>query len=307
MNNRRTKSGLQGRGACGVAFWLAAACAWGGILPPLYVGNLEPVRDQYGRKMIGSYQPSGAANRSRVEIRTAADGIIRPPSSVGAAHPYNPLLSTDSIGGVGLNSAEPNSGIFCMVFSQRPAPGTKIFARAFNAPTAAEASFYADSAIIAAPTNGTSLVLVFSAAQPLDSGDADGDGLNNAWEKALGIDDRAAPDYDGDGMSDLFEMLAGTAPDDAASLLAFRSIQREAGAMPAGAGQTWTKPVRVKWQCVPGKKYRLEYVPNLTGEQIFIPVGDVVTAGEGEFEMDLRVDVSDQSVSGAFRVKLVTE
>ena len=290
---------------------MSAACAWGGLLPPLYVGTVDPVRDQYGRPMMGSHLISGAAHRSRVEIRVTTNGVIRPPSTNGAAHPYHPLVNANSVGGMGMNSATPNSGLFCMVFTNRPATNIMIFARVFNAPTAAEATFYADSKAVVARSNEASLVMEFGAAQPLDPGDADGDGLNNSWEKALGIDDRLTSDYDGDGMSDLNEMLAGTAPDDPGSLLNFRSIRRDPATAPLGSEGAWTKPVRVKWQSVPGKKYQLEYVLMLvknpkTGQpNLFVPVGDVVTAEAGEFEIEMLVDVPEEAATGTFRVRLV--
>jgi hypothetical protein len=305
MNSKHVKFGRQRNGILGAALALAASCAWGGITTPLYVGNLAPVQDEFGRALRGSHLPEGAANRSLVEIRTAPDGVIRPPSTAGAPHPYNPLLATNSVGGMGMNSAEPNSGIFAFAFPERPAAGTKIFARAYNAPTVAGASFYADSAVVTAPATGSSLVLAFGPAQPLDSGDADGDGLNNAWEKTLGIDDRATADYDGDGMSDLHEMLAGTAADDPGSLLAFRSIRRDDSQAPAGAQSA--KAVLVKWQAVPGKTYQIQYVPSLLGAQVFIDVPGTVTAAAGEFEVEKLVDVPDGAVAGSFRVKLVTE
>ena len=100
-------------------------------------------------------------------------------------------------------------------------------------------------------------------------------------------------------------MLAGTAPDDPGSLLAFRSIRPDDG--PAPAGLEDSKPVRVKWQSVPGKQYQLQYIPELLGEQEIIPVGDVVTAGDGEYEMEMLVDLPEGAVAGAFRVKLVVE
>lgn len=290
-----------------VVVGLLAACAWGGLEPPLYVGNLQPVRDQYDRPMIGSFGPDAAASRSRVEIRTAANGVIFPPNKSGAAHPANPQLTADSVGGVGMNAAEPNCGLFAMVFPERPAGGTKIFARAFNAPTLEEASFYADSAIVAVDPKAASLVLAFGPAKPLDGADDDGDGLINSWEKVLGIHDRATSDYDGDGISDYHEMLAGTAADDPGSLLAFRDIRPADGPAPAGEGGTATKPVRVKWQSVPGKRYALFYIPELVGEQEYIPVGEVVTAGEGEYEVETLVDLPEGAVAGNFRVRLVTE
>ena len=298
------------RGICGVysiAVWLITACAWGGMQQPLYIGNMAPVRDQYGRVMVGSSQPANAANRSRLEIRTTADGVIRPPGPTGAPHPLNPLLSIDSLGGVGLNAGEGSSGLFCMVCPERPATGTKIFVRAFNAPELGQASFYADTAVVSVPAQGSSMIVAFGTARPLDSGDDDGDGLVNSWEKALGIDDRLTDDYDGDGMSDYHEMLAGTAPDDSLSLLAFRSIRREAGSASAGAGGATTRPVRVKWQSISGKTYELQYIPDLVGEQEIIPVGTPITAGDGEYEMEMLVDLPGGAVAGTFRVKLVVE
>lgn len=289
----------------GVAFWMAAAGAWGGISTPLYVGNIEPIRDQYGKPLTGSCDPEEAASRCRLEIRTAADGYIRPPESDGAPSPANPLLFPDSIGGVGMNTAESDCGLFCMAFSERPAAGTKIFGRAYNAPTVAEASFYADSAVALSPATASCLPLVFGPAQPLDSGDADGDGLINSWEKALGIDDRPTGDYDGDGMGDYQELQAGTAPDDPDSRLAFRDIRIETGAGPAGANGTATGAMRIRWQAVPGKSYQLQHAAFLEGEQDFRDIGGVVTAGAGEYEVEQAVALSQEETVGAFRVKLV--
>jgi hypothetical protein len=309
MNSLRTNLGLRWKGVCGVAVWLAAAWAWGVILPLLYVGNLEPVRDQYGRMMIGSHLSAGATNRSLVEIRAPTDGIIRPPSTNGAAHPYNPLLSADSVGGMGMNTATSDSGLFCMVFPSRPTPGKKIFVRAYNAPTVAEASFYADSAIAVISSNDASLVVVFGVAKPLNSGDDDADGLNNSWEKALGTADRLTDDYDGDGMLDLHEMLAGTSPTDPGSLLEFKFIRREAGPALADKGEDEEEghSVRMRWQSVPGRRYQLQFLPNLLGEQVIVPIGEVVTAGAGDSEMEMLVEVPDEAAAGSFRIKLVRD
>ena len=280
-----------------------------GIDQPLYAGNLVPIVDEYGRVMRGSpYSPN---SRPLVEVRVATNGIIRPPDTNGIAHPYHPLVTSNSVGGVGQNAAATNSGLFCLAFPKRPAAGTKIFARVFNAPTAAEATFYADSVAETVPTNGNAVVFTFSAMQPLNPADSDGDGLNDSWEELLGINDRLTSDYDGDGMSDLHEMLAGTAPDDPNSKLAFRSVSRALTSQVAAAGEPAARPVSVKWQSVPGKKYQLEYVlqrvPDpATGESHeVIPVGDVVTAGEGEYDIEMVVDLPEDALTGVFRVKLV--
>lgn len=287
---RRTS---RGRGiACAMVLGLAAAGARGGISTPLYLGNLVPVLDQYDQPMFGSTDPAAAAGRSRVEIRNATDGIIRPPTATGDAHSKNPLLTPDSVGGMGQNSAE--QGYFAMLFPNRPATGTKIFGRVYNAPTVAEASFYSDSYIATAPATASTLVLVFRPALPLDSGDDDSDGLINSWEKALGTDGVATNDFDGDGLGDHDEMLAGTNPADPDSLLALRAVQRVDNA------------VRVRWQSVPDKTYRVEYLPAPPAEQNYVPLGDVVTAGTDEYELELLEAVPGEAPTCFFRVRMIT-
>ena len=317
MIETKNEIGLWRRGSFALALGLLATCAWGDIASPLYVGNVAPVRDSYNRPMAGSPQASDAASRSRVELRVAPYGGQRiPPSTTGEASSINRLVTVDgsSVGGIGLNSALPDSGLFCMVFPQRLPTNDMVFARAYNAPTVEEATFYADSYPVRIPTRATesSLVLVFEPAKPLDPGDDDADGLTNSWEKLLGSDGVDTPDFDEDGMSDYHEMLAGTDLTDPGSLLVLRSIQREAGAAPAGMGGADSKPVRVKWQSVPGKKYQLQYVSTLMGGQEYIPVPtedgqDFVVADEGEYEIEMLVNVSEWAVEGFFRVKLIRE
>lgn len=260
--------------------------------------------------MKGSPSSQEAAGRSFVEIRTAPDGIIRPPATNGTAHPLNPLLATNSVGGIGENAKAADSGLFCLLFSRRPAAGAKIFARVYDAPTVDEAAFYVDSILAVVPTNGISLVLAFGEAQPLDPGDDDGDGLNNSWERVLGTSGRAAADYDEDGMSDLHEMLAGTDAADAASLLAFQAAGPGTGeALPEGFDPA-ARRLRIRWPAVPGKSYQLESAAGLlpdpaTGEgPVYEPVGETLTAGEGEFTMTVWVDLSEGGAKGVFRIRL---
>ena len=311
MHNRENRLGLRLAGRLGAVLWLASVlCAAAGTQTPLYVGNVTPVLDQYGRPMRGSPLYLEAASRYRVELRVANDGIVRPPDPVtGAGHYKNPLLNTNGfngIAGMGQNAGADGSGLFCVIFPVRPEPGTQVFARVFNAPTLAEATFYADTDPLPVPAKDESLVLTFRAAKALDPGDDDGDRLNNSWEELLGTAGRLTPDYDGDGMPDLNEMLAGTDPTRAESKLAFELIRRDTVPAPLGKGGGMIKPVAVRWQSVPGKTYQLEFVPTLAGAPVFVAVGDPVTAGEGETEIEMLVDVEDAD-AGTFRVRLVQE
>ena len=209
-----------------------------------------------------------------------------------------------------MNAADPNSGLFCQLFPVPPAAGTKLFARVYNAPTAAEASFYVDSEVVTVGAKDAALELVFGKAKALDEGDDDGDGLGNSWEQSLGIFEKPGADYDGDGMSDLHEMLAGTDAADAASLLAFQAAGPGTGeTLPEGFDPA-ARRLRIRWPAVPGKSYQLEWAAGLlpdpaTGEgPVYEPVGEVMIAGEGEFTMTVWVDLSESDAQGVFRIRL---
>lgn len=105
-----------------------------GISTPLYIGNLEPLMDPYGRPMPGSH---AGPIQSRVELRVATNNWVIPPHINGMSHPFNPVLQ-DCTGGMGLNTCNTNNGLFCMVLPTRPGEDVQVFARAYNAPTPAE-------------------------------------------------------------------------------------------------------------------------------------------------------------------------
>lgn len=298
-------------GMCWAVLWLGTSCALGGILPVLYVGNLAPVRDQYGRVMRGAADSTEAPARSRVELRIATDGVILPPSLSGEAHPCNPLVDDASVGGIGQNAIGNNSGMFCLTCCKRPAAGTLIFARVFNAPVATQATFYADSAAAVVPASAASLVLAFGMAKPLDVGDDDNDGLNNSWEQALGIDGRPTSDYDEDGMSDLDEMLSGTDPADSNSILRIRAINKAACESAISEDANSGGTLAVVWDSVPGKRYRLECAAQLAPDPLTgipyeaVPVGNIVTAGAHEYQMEESVCMPPQNITGVFRIRMV--
>ncbi len=302
--------------ALSLAAWPILAAA--SITEPLYVGNLAPVFNEYRQPMPGSPDPALEPQRPRIEIRTVPFGQWpTPPDYYGRANEgRNPLVSqvhdlgngADSIGGMGLNAARPNSGIFCIIFPRRPPSDTWIFARVFNAPTLETASFYVDSEPVQIPSRGTSLVVSFGEIQPLDTRDFDGDGLHNSWERSLGTDPENV-DTDGDGMSDYEEWLAGTDPLDRTSFLAIRDIRPVApSAVPGVLGQTeeLIHPIRLRWSTAPGRRYQVQHADSLLEEQIFKNVGVVIVAGEGEDQVDTWIDV-EYRPAGFFRLKLITD
>jgi len=285
----------------------SSAVAYEGIITPLYVGNNEPILDERGRPLHGSNCGSSHANRCRVELRLMLNGQIYAPAPDGKAHANNPLLSEDAVCGIGQNASQSHSGNFCMVFPTRLPAGLQLFARVYNASTIEKASFYVDSAVATVPLYASSMPLTFGDPQPIDTRDIDGDGLVNSWERSLGTDSKFTSDFDQDGISDYNEMLAGTEANDATSQLAFRSIRWENRLARANGDGTLHQPVRIRFSSVPGKRYQVECIPSLAGEQEIRLVGDVITAGEGETELEVWAELPEDSNVGAFRIRLVTD
>lgn len=87
----------------------------------------------------------------------------------------------------------------------------------------------------------------------LISGDADRDGLPDAYEEAAGLDplvSNLGKDSDGDGLSDIDEYRLGTRPADPTSF--FRVAARADGDV-----------IELVWPSVAGKSYRIEFSPDL--------------------------------------------
>ena len=106
------------------------------------------------------------------------------------------------------------------------------------------------------------------------SDDADGDGLLNTNETALGTDPRKK-DTDGDGMDDAQELFVGSSPTNSASVLAARLSVSSSGN-------------EVSWYGVSGRYYRLEYTDKLNGS--WLPKGAVISgANSTVFKLDIGV------------------
>ncbi len=84
--------------------------------------------------------------------------------------------------------------------------------------------------------------------------DSDNDGLSDSWEiEHFGsLDRNGAGDYDGDGMSDSAEYLAGTNPADKQSALVITQI-----------GKVGEPGRLINWKAIPGKTYAIQFKSNL--------------------------------------------
>ena len=139
----------------------------------------------------------------------AYNGVIHPPATDGTPHPSNTVLYTTHVG-VGV---DPNELPGAFSTSIIPRPTTMFFVRVYNAPTLEEATFYEDSDLHAP---SVSFDVPFHPAMTattnaIDTRDFSGDGINNSWKRALGLDVYAT-DTDGDGIDDSVEIAMGTDP-----------------------------------------------------------------------------------------------
>ncbi len=125
--------------------------------------------------------------------------------------------------------------------------------------------------------------------------DADGDGLPDEWELQYGLDgqsvnglDGSSGDPDGDGFTNLEEYLAGTNPNDAASLLKVTAQ--------AGGGRSIT------WQSAPGKVYQILAVTNLAEPFVLLGTNIPSTGATTTF-----VDPAPAGTVKFYRVSIVSQ
>ena len=233
-----------------------------------------------------SGQPLSNSRGALVQFLLVGSGI-QPPSSDGQPAPSNTVLFSTHVGN-GVADTPELQGLFDAAVT--PRPSGPVFARVFNRSTAEASSFYADSQSFT--PNSTQ---VFAAAfglvsNVLDSADADGDGMNNSWEKNIGSDPLLA-DTDGDGTSDPDELRIGTSPSDARSNLAVVGCRR------LGDGS-----FEVHWASAPARQYKLQWV-NLEDGPSILAASDLTAVVEAtSTETVSVVDGSMLPGAGFFRV-----
>ncbi|MFH0880268.1 MAG: hypothetical protein V2A34_11195, partial [Lentisphaerota bacterium] len=110
---------------------------------PLHLGASQPVLDEFGCKLQGA-ATTGALFSDRIEVLIATNGVIYPPNADGSPAAGNQVICESFVGNLVAPSLV-DSGLFSISMFNRPRSGSKLFIRAFNAPTAGGASFYGDS------------------------------------------------------------------------------------------------------------------------------------------------------------------
>lgn len=263
------------------------------LADPLRVGNSKPLKDVFMRNLDGPSRGQPAL----VEI-FSSPGRLKPA-----------VLLTNTV--VGAN-AMSNYGYFSVTLPSRPEVGSTIRAFAYDAPTAADASFYCIA--VAEVPDAATLLLDFSDPMPMAKFGNDTEAaLEDAIERQLSPDS----DFDGDGMSDYAEALVRTGIENPLSLLAFESIAATPAAAARDAGDGGGEnlfDVVLKWQAATNVTYRLQYTPSLLPGEVdwddILPPIDCTAADLEPSGIDgvqfitrrVAIPLADDYLQGHFRV-----
>lgn len=126
--------------------------------------------------------------------------------------------------------------------------------------------------------------------------DSDHDGMDDQWEMAYfnTLDRDGSDDFDGDGISDLGEYLAGTVPINSTSVLSVTDIR------------VYNADERILlWQSVTGKRYRVQMKPSVNAFA-WLDRSDVITAiRESTYFIDSPATGSELPATRFYRVVVV--
>lgn len=110
--------------------------------------------------------------------------------------------------------------------------------------------------------------------------DSDNDGMDDAWEQQYfgNLSRDGTGDFDGDGASDLAEFLAGTLPNNPASVLKVTTLTTASSVSAA-----------IEWASVPGKRYRVQFKDLIEAAAWTDLSGDVTAAGATSSKADTTI------------------
>lgn len=246
-------------------------------------------------------------NGDLVMILWASNDFPYPPDVDGNPNPANaPVIDSEMLEngrtfvGAGCIDGISPPGIISVIISNtvRFDVNRSVFVRVFNAPTQEGASFYGEGIPQRVPEEGHLYFTIDKTRYPLDSGDNDGDGLNNSWEESSGTDPDD-PHSDTDGVNDWEEWVAGTDGRDPDSVFILARIRQGVG-----------DEALVGWDSVAGKRYEVYYTTDpLDGdpppEWSLVSGPDPITAVSALTELPVASGLA--AGRGHFRVTVLQE
>jgi hypothetical protein len=185
---------------------------------PLPIEREAPVLDQFSQA-LSRYAGD------LVQVLAVGPGIQPPNPFSGEPHFDNRVLYETRVG-YGINPGVTDPGFAAYI---TPRPDEPFFVRVYNAPTAAEATFYEDSDVYTPdPAVDATFYPQMTATTNPVNGALSPDGLTVSLKESLGLNPYAA-DSDGDSVADAEEIRMGTDALDAGSHMPPLVIYKDQG------------------------------------------------------------------------------
>jgi len=250
----------------------------------------NPCLDSRGRWIVFETFPPSSVESHQVifkDLQTGATNLISVNQSGhlgGNGNSVSPLISADGqfvvfyskasdlvdndtnrVGDIFVRDRQQGTTLLVSLNGDRTAPGNAVSSKPVigaDGRTVLFQSFASD--LVAGDYNYTRDIFVLR----LSASDTDNDGMDDYWEQLYfsTLSRDGTGDFDGDGMSDLQEFLAGTDPTNNGSILRVLALSSL-----AGGGNT------LFWSAQPGKRYRVQFKNSLT-ETDWSNLSDPVTA-----------------------------